>query len=370
MKKLAVTLSNHVYDIHVGSGILEEAGTLIKPFLKRNICPVVTDENVYNLYGKKLVDIFSKSSLEARMIVLPVGETTKNFSNLQKILDALFEMGIERSDSVIAFGGGVVGDITGFAASIFRRGISFIQIPTTLLAQVDSAVGGKTGINVSHGKNLVGTFHQPDFVLSDVDVLRTLPPREFLAGYAEVVKYGLLENSDFFNWLDNNLTSILSGDQNLHTQAVLACCADKAAIVEQDTFEAGKRALLNLGHTFGHALEAATGYSSKLLHGEGVSIGIVLAFKLSQKLGFCSQKDVNTVIRHFQQSGMKTFLSEIESHLPDTKILVDLMYQDKKVSDGKIKFILTKGIGQAFSCNTVDMQIVFDLLQEERISKV
>lgn len=366
MKKLDINLENQSYTIEIGSGLLKEAGTHLRPFIKRNICPVVTDETVYALHGQTLSDALKEVDIHPEFIVLKQGEGTKSFDNLQKVLDRLFDLKIERQDTLIAFGGGVIGDLAGFAASVFRRGIPFIQIPTTLLAQVDSSVGGKTGINVSYGKNLVGTFYQPVYVLTDVDILKTLPKREFLAGYAEVVKYGLLGNKDFFQWLDKNLELLLEADNQVQSQAILQCCQDKATIVQKDTFESGCRALLNLGHTFGHALEAATGYGSKLLHGEGVSVGIVLAFKLSHKMGLCEQEDVERVIEHFKRSGMRAFLSEISSDLPATSEIIRLMYQDKKVSSGTIKFILTRGIGEAFISDAVDMQVVQELLDEER----
>ena len=265
---------------------------------------------------------------------------------------------------MIAFGGGVIGDLAGFAAAILRRGIGFIQIPTSLLAQVDSSVGGKTGINSPVGKNLVGAFHQPELVLADIDALETLPGREFLAGYAEVAKYGLLGDAAFFGWLEEAGAALKRGDKAALIEAVAHSCQMKADIVARDEFEHGDRALLNLGHTFGHALEAATGYSDRLLHGEGVSIGIGLAFDLSARLGQCSQETPSRVRAHFADMGMKRSLRDIEGDLPDAAGLVDLMFQDKKVRDGKLTFILARGIGEAFVEKGVDPDLVKPVLAD------
>lgn len=367
MRRVSIDLKEKSYAIEIGSGLLQQAGVRLKPFIKREICPVVTDQNVYDLHADTLATALQNAGIRPEFIVLEPGEATKNFSNLQNILDALFNLKIERKDTLIAFGGGVIGDLAGFAASIFRRGIPFIQIPTTLLAQVDSSVGGKTGINVAYGKNLVGSFYQPIHVLTDVNVLKTLPKRELLAGYAEVVKYGLLGNTAFFSWLEQYAVDVLAGDAEKQADTIAQCCENKADIVQKDTFESGCRALLNLGHTFGHALEAATGYdSARLLHGEGVSIGCVLAFKLSHQMGLCTQDDVDRVITHFQRVGLKTYLSEISDILPTTEALINLMYQDKKVTSGIINFILTRGIGQAFISGDVDMAAVQSLLEKER----
>jgi 3-dehydroquinate synthase len=271
---------------------------------------------------------------------------------------------IERRDVVIALGGGVIGDLVGFAASVLRRGIQFVQMPTSLLAQVDSSVGGKTGINAPQGKNLIGAFHQPSLVLADIDVLDTLTPRDFLAGYGEVVKYGLLGNEAFFEWLEANGPALANGDKETRAEAVRISCQMKADIVERDETEQGDRALLNLGHTFCHALEAATGYSDRLLHGEGVAIGCALAFDLSSRMGLCAQEDPSRVAAHLSAMGMKSHLSDIDGSLPGAEDLVELMAQDKKVIDGQLRFILARGIGQAFVTSDVARADVVTLLSD------
>ena len=270
---------------------------------------------------------------------------------------------MERRDIVVALGGGVIGDLVGFAAAVLRRGVRFVQIPTSLLAQVDSSVGGKTGINVRQGKNLIGAFHQPALVLADTDVLATLTERDFLAGYGEVVKYGLLGDAAFFDWLDENGPALKSGDMAARIAAVTKSVQMKADIVARDETEQGDRALLNLGHTFCHALEAATGYSNRLLHGEGVAIGCALAFELSARLGLCSQEEPSRVREHLKRMGMKTDLSDIPGDLPDSEALIELMAQDKKVLDGKLRFILARGIGQAFVTSDVPRDALEDVLQ-------
>ena len=279
-------------------------------------------------------------------------------------MEWLIAQRVERSDIVVAFGGGVIGDLAGFAAAVLRRGVDFIQIPTSLLAQVDSSVGGKTGINSVLGKNLIGAFHQPKLVLADTDVLNTLPPREFISGYGEVVKYGLLGDAGFFDWLEANGPDMAAGSEAGRIHAIRRSCEMKADIVARDEKEHGDRALLNLGHTFGHALEAATGYSARLLHGEGVAIGCALAFELSMRLGLCSQEDPSRVREHLAKMGMKKDVSDIEGELPDADGLIALMGQDKKVSDGKIAFILARGIGEAFVEKQVDMSVVKAVLED------
>ena len=271
---------------------------------------------------------------------------------------------VERGDVVIAFGGGVIGDLVGFAAAILRRGVRFVQIPTTLLAQVDSSVGGKTGINAPHGKNLIGAFHQPSLVLADTELLGTLAPRDFLAGYGEVVKYGMLGDADFFEWLENMGPAMAAGDIDARVQAVTRSVQMKADIVQRDETEQGDRALLNLGHTFCHALEAATGYSDRLLHGEGVAIGCAMAFELSSRLGLCSQESPSRVREHLRIMGMKTDLSDIEGELPDAAALLDLMGQDKKVVAGKLRFILAREIGDAFITSDVPADAVLSVLDD------
>jgi len=271
---------------------------------------------------------------------------------------------VERGDVVVAFGGGVIGDLAGFAAAIMRRGVRFVQIPTTLLAQVDSSVGGKTGINSPHGKNLVGAFHQPSLVLADTSLLGTLAKRDFLAGYGEVVKYGLLGDSDFFDWLEKDAPAMAADDIDARVRAVTRSCQMKADIVERDETEQGDRALLNLGHTFCHALEAATGFSDRLLHGEGVAIGCALAFELSARLGLCSQESPSRVRAHLRDMGMKVDLADIDGDLPDAESLLSLMGQDKKVVDGKLRFILARDIGDAFITSDVPSEAVLGVLSD------
>ncbi|MEO0914156.1 MAG: 3-dehydroquinate synthase, partial [Pseudomonadota bacterium] len=296
-------------------------------------------------------------------LILPPGEATKSWAMLERTVEWLIAEKAERDDILVAFGGGVIGDLAGFAAAVVRRGIDFVQVPTSLLAQVDSSVGGKTGINSPLGKNLVGAFHQPKLVLADTEVLGTLSDREFRAGYGEVVKYGLLGDADFFEWLEG-AGPTLRRDPAALIRAVRRSCEMKAEIVARDEKERGDRALLNLGHTFGHALEAATGYSDRLLHGEGVAIGMALAFELSQRLGLCAQEAPSRVRAHLEAAGMKKDLSDIAGDLPDADGLIALMAQDKKVQGGRVTFILARGIGEAFVARGVDMGVVRGVLAD------
>jgi 3-dehydroquinate synthase len=297
-------------------------------------------------------------------IVVPPGEASKSFESFERVCEALIEARIERGDVVIAFGGGVVGDLAGFAASVVRRGVDYIQVPTTLLSQVDSSVGGKTAINTTQGKNLVGLFHQPRVVIADTAVLGTLPRRELLGGYAEVVKYGLLGDSDFFAWLEKYGAEALAGNGAAITHAVGHSCAMKAAIVARDERETGERALLNLGHTFGHGLEAATHYSDRLIHGEGVALGCVLALRLSAKLGFSTAEDVKRLERHFELCGLPISLAQIPGPRPSVDEILDHMRHDKKASAGRMTFILTRGIGHAFISRDVPEDAVRVVLAE------
>jgi 3-dehydroquinate synthase len=300
---------------------------------------------------------------------LPPGEATKSWTYLQKTVDFLLEEKTERADVIIALGGGVIGDLVGFAAAILRRGVSFVQIPTSLLAQVDSSVGGKTGINTSQGKNLVGAFHQPSLVLSDVEVLNTLQKRDFMSGYGEVVKYGLLGSEDFFVWLEKNGSALVTGDITARLEAVRMSCQIKVDIVAKDETEQGDRALLNLGHTFSHALEAATGYSNRLMHGEGVAIGCVLAFELSARLGLCPQEAPSRVRAHLQKMGMKTEIADIKGSLPAAAELLLIMAQDKKVVGGKLNFILVNDIGKSFMTSDIDKNTILSVLHDSAQSK-
>ena len=357
-----VDLGARSYDVRIGQGLLARAGAEIAPLLRRRRVAVVTDETVGALHLAALREGLGDIAMTA--LALPPGEATKGWPEFSRTVEWLLAEKIERRDIVVALGGGVIGDLVGFAAAVLRRGVRFVQIPTSLLAQVDSSVGGKTGINSSHGKNLIGAFHQPSLVLADIGVLDTLPARDFLAGYGEVVKYGLLGDEGFFRWLEAEGPALARGDKALRQGAVTHSVAMKARIVERDETEEGDRALLNLGHTFCHALETATGYSARLLHGEGVAIGCALAFELSARMGLCSQEDPSRVRAHLRAMGMKTDLADIPGDLPDADGLLRLMAQDKKVQDGRLRFILARGIGRAFVADDVDPGLVRALLDD------
>lgn len=365
MKELVhVGLGDRAYDIHIGPGLLADSGALIAPLLRRPKVVVITDENVGPLHLDALRAGLKNSGISMESLILPAGEATKSWPHFTRTVEWLLDQKIERNDVVVAFGGGVIGDLVGFAAAVLRRGVRFVQIPTSLLAQVDSSVGGKTGINAPHGKNLIGAFHQPSLVLADTAVLGTLTERDFLAGYGEVVKYGLLGDSEFFQWLEVNAPRAAAGDMNARIAAVKRSCEMKAEIVERDETEQGDRALLNLGHTFCHALEAATGYSDRLLHGEGVAIGSALAFEVSARLGLCAQEDPSRVRAHLSDMKMKVDLSDISGELPNADTLIDLMSQDKKVVDGTPNFIMVRGIGDAFVTSDVPRALVHEILSE------
>jgi len=359
-----VDLSERSYDIHIGPKLLAEAGRYIKPHLKRNHVAIITDETVAGLHLATLQAGLKAEGISSVTLELPPGEATKSWKYLQKSVEWLLSEKIERDDIVIAFGGGVIGDLAGFSASILRRGVRFVQVPTSLLAQVDSSVGGKTGINSPHGKNLVGAFYQPQLVLADVEVLGTLKPRDFLAGYGEVVKYGLLGDADFFDWLEANGPAMAQGDMAKRMTAVKRSVEMKAGIVSRDEKEHGERALLNLGHTFCHALEAVTGYSDRLLHGEGVAIGCALAFETSMRLGLCSQEVPSRVRAHLKAMGTKVDLVDIEGDLVDANGLMALMAQDKKVQGGKLTFIMARAIGDAYVERDIDLDVVKSVLQD------
>lgn len=365
LNKVRVDLAGRSYDILIGTDLLSNAGKLLAPHFKRKFAIIVTDENVAKLHLVTLAQSLMAAGFTIRDIIMPAGEKSKSYEYLAKTCDALLGAGVERNDVVIALGGGVIGDLTGFAASILRRGVNFIQIPTTLLAQVDSSVGGKTGINSPHGKNLIGAFHQPLAVLADLDVLNTLPQRQRASGYAEVVKYGLLGDVGFYNWLDQNVKSIMAGELEATAHAVKTCCAMKARIVAEDETENGIRALLNLGHTFGHALEAATGYSDTLLHGEAVAIGIVQAFGFSEMLGHCEQGLNRKVASHLRRAGLYTHTSDINANLPPPEAMLKLMYQDKKAEGGKLTFILAEAIGKSFVAKGVEEAKVLAFLKAD-----
>ncbi|MDQ0420562.1 3-dehydroquinate synthase [Peteryoungia aggregata LMG 23059] len=363
-----VPLGERSYDILIGPGLMARAGGEITSRIKGRRAAIVTDENVGARYLDGLMDSLQTDGIEAVSVTLPAGEKTKSFDYLTKVCDVLLEARIERNDTVIALGGGVIGDLTGFAAGIVRRGVRFVQIPTSLLSQVDSSVGGKTGINARQGKNLVGIFNQPDLVLADTDVLDTLSEREFRAGYAEVAKYGLIDKPDFFEWLENNWRDVFAGGA-ARIEAIAVSCQAKADVVAADERENGRRALLNLGHTFGHALEAATQYdSSRLVHGEGVSIGMVLAHRFSARMNLASPDLADRVEAHLKAVGLPTRMDQIPGELPPTDVLMDAIAQDKKVKAGQLTFILTRGLGQSFVADDVPASEVQRFIEEMRPS--
>lgn len=363
-----VPLGERSYDILIGPGLMARAGGEISTRIKGRRAAIVTDENVGARYLDGLMDSLQTDGIEAVSVTLPAGEKTKSFDYLTKVCDVLLEARIERNDTVIALGGGVIGDLTGFAAGIVRRGVRFVQIPTSLLSQVDSSVGGKTGINARQGKNLIGIFNQPDLVLADTDVLDTLSEREFRAGYAEVAKYGLIDKPDFFEWLEKNWRDVFAGGA-ARIEAIAVSCQAKADVVAADERENGRRALLNLGHTFGHALEAATQYdSSRLVHGEGVSIGMVLAHRFSARMNLVSPDLADRVEAHLKAVGLPTRMDQIPGELPPTDVLMDAIAQDKKVKSGKLTFILTRGLGQSFVADDVPASEVQRFIKEMRPS--
>lgn len=362
-----VPLGERAYDILIGPDLISHAGGEITARLKGRRAAIVTDEHVAPLYLEALMDSLQTDGIEAVSLTLPAGEKTKSLEPLAAVCDMALSARIERNDCIIALGGGVIGDLAGFAAGIVRRGVRFVQIPTTLLSQVDSSVGGKTGINSRHGKNLLGVFHQPDLVLSDTGALDTLSEREFRAGYAEVAKYGLIDKPDFFDWLEKNWREVFAGGA-ARAQAIATSCQAKADVVVEDERENGRRALLNLGHTFGHALEAATQYDSRrLVHGEGVSIGMLMAHRFSARMNLASPDDAQRVEAHLKAVGLPTEVSDIPGELPSTEVLMDAIAQDKKVKSGKLTFILTRGIGQSFVADDVPTSEVKTFLDETRM---
>ncbi|MCC4297986.1 3-dehydroquinate synthase [Aurantimonas coralicida] len=360
-----VELGDRGYDIVIGPGLIDAAGEEIARRLPGVRAAVLTDTTVARLHYERLSIALRAAGIDHVQIVVPPGETTKSFAQLTDVVDQIIGARLERGDVVIALGGGVIGDLAGFASAIVRRGMGFVQMPTTLLAQVDSSVGGKTGINSPRGKNLIGAFHQPALVLSDTALLDTLSPREFAAGYAEIAKMALIDRPDFFDWLDANCEAIFTGGPE-RVESVRQSCIAKAAVVAADEREEGSRALLNLGHTFGHALEAAVGYDARrLVHGEGVAIGTVLAHRFSARLGLCPPADAERCAAHFAAVGLPTRISEIPGAPLDVATLMAGIGQDKKVRRGSLTFILTRGIGQAFIANDVDPAAVEAFLTEE-----
>jgi 3-dehydroquinate synthase len=353
MQTVRVELGKRSYDIHIGDGLLQQAGTMIAALRPGARVAIVTDENVGAAHAAALERSLDEAGIARETITVAPGEASKSMETFAEVVNRLLAARLERNDLVIAFGGGVIGDLAGFAAAVTRRGMDFVQIPTSLLAQVDSSVGGKTGINAEQGKNLIGAFHQPVLVIADTALLRSLPPREFRAGYAEVVKYGLIDRPDFFRWLEENRAEIFAFGPALQ-QAVATACRAKAEVVAADETETGARALLNLGHTFGHALEAATKYdSTRLVHGEGVAIGMMLAHEFSNRLNLCDADTVATVHRHLSAAGLPTAMSQIPGGLPAAQTLLEYITQDKKVKRGRLTFILTKGLGQSYIADDV-----------------
>ena len=356
---------NISYDIHIGAGLLRSCAPFLSPLLKRPFVAIVTDENVAQAHLESLTQTLDSAGISHVTKIMPPGEASKSFTGLETLVDWLLDNKVERQDMVIALGGGVIGDLTGFAASTLRRGVRFTQIPTTLLAQVDSSVGGKTGINVPQGKNLVGAFHQPSLVLADLDVLQTLPDREFRAGYAEIVKYAAICDRPFFDWLESNLDALKNRDSQALGYAIAKSCQTKADIVAQDEKEHGARALLNLGHTFAHAYENLTGYSDNLLHGEAVGLGMAQAARLSVDLGLCPETDAQALVNHLASAGLPISQTDVKGGSFEATNLVNAMAQDKKVNQGVMTFILMKAIGKAFITNDVSAKQIITFLQNQ-----
>ncbi len=367
-RSIRVDLAGRSYDIVIGPGLIDRAGELARPLLAAPRVVIVSDETVAPIYGRRLAESFAKAGVKTATVTVPAGESSKEFASFGRLMNDLLDLRPDRKTTLVALGGGVVGDLTGFAASVLLRGVDFIQVPTTLLAQVDSSVGGKTGINTRHGKNLVGSFYQPRLVLADTTVLDTLPRRELLAGYAEVAKYGLIDDPAFWDWCEQNGSAVLSGDPAARTYAIERSCLSKARIVAADEREtADLRALLNLGHTFGHALEAETGYGPDLLHGEAVGAGMVMAFDLSAQIGLCPAGDASRVRAHLGAVGLPVRLRTIggdnRRHW-DAGKLVEHMRGDKKAEDGKLTFVLARGIGKSFVTREVDEASLRTLLAD------
>jgi len=366
---LRLELGARSYDIVVGTGLLADSGALVAAVVKQKRAIIVTDETVAKLHLERLRSGLDRAGIAHRAIVLPPGEGTKDFAHFSRLCEDVLALGLERITPLIALGGGVIGDLTGFAAATLLRGVDYVQVPTTLLAQVDSSVGGKTGIDSAHGKNMIGAFHQPVLVLADIDTLATLPRRELLAGYAEVVKYGLVRDRGFFEWLEGAGAALVAGDIDARRRAVLTSCAAKAAVVAIDERETGDRQLLNLGHTFGHALESETGFGDALLHGEAVALGIRLAFDLSAQLGLCPAAAASRVRAHYQAVGLPVALSQVANGKRfDPAALLEAMAHDKKVRDGKITLILARDIGDAFVSREVERATLESFLAAETLA--
>ncbi len=363
-----VALGDRAYDIVIGRDAITALGERIKALRPGARVAILTDENVAKAHLSRIKDILKASGIEATPIVVAPGEGSKSYATFETVCEAIIAARIERNDLVVALGGGVIGDLAGFAAASVRRGLDFVQVPTSLLAMVDSSVGGKTGINSPRGKNLIGAFHQPILVIADTAMLDTLSEREFRAGYAEVAKYGLLGDADFFAWLETNWRDVYAGGA-AREHAIAVSCRAKAAIVARDERETGDRALLNLGHTFGHAFEAGAGFSQRLLHGEAVALGCVLAFEFSEQQGLVGGNSVSRVRAHLADAGLPTKISDVQGGVPDVDRLMELIAQDKKVKRGKLTFILVRGVGQAFVATDVDPAAIRAFLAEKRGSE-
>jgi len=357
-----VALGERGYDIHIGPGLIAEAGALMRPVLRSPRVIVVADETVARLHLPALQASLGRAGIAHATVGVPPGEGSKDFAHLERLVDRLLELKLERTTALVALGGGVIGDLAGFAAAVALRGVDYVQVPTTLLAQVDSSVGGKTAIDTRHGKNLVGAFHQPRLVLADCDALKTLPKREMLAGYAEVAKYGAIGDAAFFAWLEANGAAVAAGDPAAAMHAVTVSCRAKARVVAADEREEGLRETLNFGHTFGHALEAETGFSDALLHGEAVGFGMVLAARLSAERGLCPADDAGRLARHIAEVGLPASFARLPQFRWDAKRLLAHMARDKKVRDGRIGFVLTRGIGTAFTARDVPVDAVEAML--------
>ncbi|HZZ67275.1 MAG TPA: 3-dehydroquinate synthase [Phenylobacterium sp.] len=364
-REIFVGLGARSYPVRVGPGLIDGAGEAMAPLLKRRRTAVVSDETVWALHGARLTAALERAGVAALPVIVPPGEQTKSFEGLAEVTDRLLALELDRGDLITAFGGGMVGDLAGFAAAIYKRGIDFVQIPTTLLAQVDSSVGGKTAIDTPRGKNLVGAFHQPKLVLADLDVLATLPDREMRAGYAEVIKYGLLGDFAFFEWLEANAGAVLAREPKALAHAVARSIVMKAEIVAEDETEQGRRALLNLGHTFGHALEAETGYGAALLHGEAVAAGMALAFRFSAAQGLCATQEAARASAAIAAAGLPASLADAARTPFAAERLVRHMAQDKKAQDGRLTFILARRLGEALVARDVDDRAVETFLRQE-----
>ncbi len=364
-RTLRVALEGRAYDIEIGPGLLDQAGERLRRLAPRGFAPIVMDETVARLHGSRLKASLEACGLDCPAIVIPPGEAAKSFSGLEALCDRLLALGIERTDILVAFGGGVVGDLAGFAAAILKRGMDFVQIPTTLLAQVDSSVGGKTAIDTPRGKNMIGAFHQPRLVLADLDVLETLPRRELICGYAEVLKYGLLGDAGFFGWLQETGAAVLDLDPQALAAAVARCVEMKAAIVAADEREGGRRALLNLGHTFGHAVEALTGFGEAVKHGEAVGLGCALAFGFSAAQGLCPRDDADLARRTIAAAGLPTRLLDVFVEPPSARAILAAMALDKKTQGGVLTLVLARGLGDAVVARGVDPDAVAAFLMAE-----